>query len=285
VFYGREIPNRIHTSHGAPALMDAIRALLRAALAAPHNQQFLLLSESEIPLYPAVVVWRQLIGEEKSRINACKGKHVDQGQFPEFMPKDTIMQQHDWRKSPAWFGLQRKHAELAVADVAYLDVMRDNCKARTMINHKWRMCFLDEHYIPSLLAFHGLDNETDCRGGLVTANWTMPKAQHPIEYHSEQIGPKLFKRLRIDVSFGRRLDGKSCKARNAIRQGLPSFVRADEASSHSCRGKTRWSQDSLQYKCPLFARKFRNDTAKAVHEALIDCEAGLKILDLGDGCS
>lgn len=41
------------------------------------------------------------------------------------------------------------------------------------------------------------------------------------------------------------------------RQGLPSFVRADEASSHSCRGKTRWSQDSLQYKCPLFARKFR----------------------------
>jgi hypothetical protein len=40
------------------------------------------------------------------------------------------------RKSPAWFGLQRKHAELAVADVAYLDVMRDNCKARTIINHK-----------------------------------------------------------------------------------------------------------------------------------------------------
>lgn len=53
--------------------MDAIRALLRAALAAPHNQQFLLLSESEVPLYPAAVVWRQLIGEDQSRINACKG--------------------------------------------------------------------------------------------------------------------------------------------------------------------------------------------------------------------
>lgn len=38
----------LQTSHGAPALMDAIRALLRAALAAPHNQQFLLLSESEV---------------------------------------------------------------------------------------------------------------------------------------------------------------------------------------------------------------------------------------------
>jgi Core-2/I-Branching enzyme len=57
--------------------------------------------------------------------------------------------------------------------------------------NRWRMCFLDEHYIPSLLAFHGLDNETDCHGGLATANWTMPKAQHPIEYASEQISPKL----------------------------------------------------------------------------------------------
>ena len=53
------------------------------------------------------------------------------------------------------------------------------------------MCFLDEHYIPSLLAFHGLDNETDCHGGVATANWTMPRAKHPIEYASEQISPKL----------------------------------------------------------------------------------------------
>ena len=30
----------------------------------------------QIPLYPAVVVWRQLIGEEKSRINACKGVRI-----------------------------------------------------------------------------------------------------------------------------------------------------------------------------------------------------------------
>ncbi len=53
--------------------MDAVRALLVAALAQPHNSQFVLLSESEVPLYPAAVVWRQLQGETKSRINACKG--------------------------------------------------------------------------------------------------------------------------------------------------------------------------------------------------------------------
>ncbi len=53
--------------------MDAVRAMLAAALAQPRNSQFVLLSESEVPLYPAVVVWRQLQGETKSRINACSG--------------------------------------------------------------------------------------------------------------------------------------------------------------------------------------------------------------------
>jgi hypothetical protein len=31
-----------------------------------------------------------------SQLSFRSQKHVDQGQFPEFMPKDTIMQQSDW---------------------------------------------------------------------------------------------------------------------------------------------------------------------------------------------
>ena len=42
----------------------------------------------------------------------------------------------DRRKSPAWFGLLRKHAELAVQDVTYFATMKENCKADTMINKK-----------------------------------------------------------------------------------------------------------------------------------------------------
>lgn len=60
-----------------------------------------------------------------------------------------------------------------------------------MLRHRWRICYLDEHYIPSLLAFHGLDDETDCRGGLVTANWTLPGAKHPLEYQPRQVKPAL----------------------------------------------------------------------------------------------
>lgn len=56
------------------------------------------------------------------------------------------------------------------------------------------------------------------------------------------------------------------------RRGLGSFARAGEVSTRSCRSKSQWSQRSLKYKCPLFARKFRNTTARAVHDALIECE-------------
>ena len=59
---------------GDPALrVDASRLLVRAALEVQHNQQFLLLSEDCVPLYPAQVVWQQLASEQRSRVNACKG--------------------------------------------------------------------------------------------------------------------------------------------------------------------------------------------------------------------
>ena len=63
------------------ALVDASRLLLRAALEVPHNQQFLLLSEHCVPLYPAQVVWQQLVSEERSRVNACKGVRTKSRSF------------------------------------------------------------------------------------------------------------------------------------------------------------------------------------------------------------
>lgn len=63
---------------GDPALrVDASRLLLRAALEVQHNQQFLLLSEDCVPLYPAQVVWQQLASEQRSRVNACKGVRTE----------------------------------------------------------------------------------------------------------------------------------------------------------------------------------------------------------------
>ena len=45
--------------------------MLRVALGDPLNQRFLLVSEVCIPMYPPTVLYATLMGEDKSRVNAC----------------------------------------------------------------------------------------------------------------------------------------------------------------------------------------------------------------------
>lgn len=52
-------------------MVVAMRLLLRAALSDLSNQQFMYACEHTIPLYPPTLVYQQLMGESKSRINAC----------------------------------------------------------------------------------------------------------------------------------------------------------------------------------------------------------------------
>ena len=49
---------------------------MEAALEEPLNQRFVLLSESDIPLYPPAVVWLQLTSEQKSRVHSCGDRFV-----------------------------------------------------------------------------------------------------------------------------------------------------------------------------------------------------------------
>jgi hypothetical protein len=44
---------------------------MEAALQQPLNERFVLLSEACIPLYPATLVWAQLMTQFRSRIHAC----------------------------------------------------------------------------------------------------------------------------------------------------------------------------------------------------------------------
>lgn len=52
-------------------MVVAMRLLLRAALADLPNQRFMYACEHTVPLYPPTLVYQQLMGEAKSRINAC----------------------------------------------------------------------------------------------------------------------------------------------------------------------------------------------------------------------
>ena len=60
----------MRTQH-APEQVDAERRLLQAALRDPLNQRFVLLSEACLPIYPPQLLWAQLMGEQKARVNAC----------------------------------------------------------------------------------------------------------------------------------------------------------------------------------------------------------------------
>ncbi len=55
---------------------------------------------------------------------------------------------------------------------------------------------MDEHYIATVLAVEGLDDQTDCHGGLQSTDFTVKNSTHPIEYKPEAISSTLrFTRL------------------------------------------------------------------------------------------
>ena len=56
---------------GEHSMVEALRALLRAALRDPTNQRFQLLCEHTLPLQSPLLVYQQLMGEPRSRVNAC----------------------------------------------------------------------------------------------------------------------------------------------------------------------------------------------------------------------
>ena len=62
----------MQVSWGAQSEIEAMKLLIRAALSNPLNQRFVMLCEATIPLYPATVVYSQLMAEKKSRIAACQ---------------------------------------------------------------------------------------------------------------------------------------------------------------------------------------------------------------------
>jgi Core-2/I-Branching enzyme len=70
-FHKQEIAERVHVSWSHHSEVTAIKELVKAALVDPLNQKFVTLSESSIPLYPAITTYQVLRSEPESRINAC----------------------------------------------------------------------------------------------------------------------------------------------------------------------------------------------------------------------
>ncbi|CAD7704087.1 unnamed protein product, partial [Ostreobium quekettii] len=171
VFHGRKIPNPVDTE-GAYAefiLVEAQLRLLEEALLDPLNAKFVMLSDSTIPVHRPEIVYLQLIHEDKSRINACQAKDTERWRLnPQRwdgkMKTDYLNISH-WRKSSFWNALRRDHAELALADRHVSEQFRRYCYSMNRVlpgftnDLKSRTCIADEHFIPTLLASYGLEQQ------------------------------------------------------------------------------------------------------------------------------
>ncbi len=78
----------------------------------------------------AQVVYLQLMWEQQSRINACKG-HNDEKKRGEERWHDTmaskVLHKTHWRKSSQWASFTRAHASIITADTKVVESFRWQC--------------------------------------------------------------------------------------------------------------------------------------------------------------
>jgi hypothetical protein len=155
-FHGKEISNNIEVHWGGFTQVKALKNLVETAVEAdPLNEWFCIMSESCIPLVP-FERWRNIfLANTKSIVNACAMHPSEMETEARWKPEliNAGMKKEWWRKSATWAALNRKHAT-----VFYKDPVEHE--------EAWKnvMC-VDEHYLASVLAMNGLDNETTCTDG------------------------------------------------------------------------------------------------------------------------
>ncbi|PSC67186.1 beta-1,6-N-acetylglucosaminyltransferase enzyme [Micractinium conductrix] len=267
LWQGRLIPRRVSTGWGSMSLVEATRNLLWEAFRDPLNQRFVLVSESDIPLYDPFTLHQQLLSEDKSRLNACKHASRHEWRWSKEMETEH-MRQEQWRKSSQWVGLKREHVEAALLDQEVYRSFEVHCWSNwsNTVPGAWRDCFPDEHYFPTLLAVLGREAETECAGwGVAAQDWSKGGA-HPRSFKPAEVSPALLRGMQA-------YDSTVCNGEAAAADAQHMYVdkaaltRADQA--RAC-GQLRAAAGAAAYAhpmpgaCPLTARKFPAPTAPAV---------------------
>ncbi|KAL4420283.1 hypothetical protein ABPG77_005623 [Micractinium sp. CCAP 211/92] len=303
LFQGRVVRNRLKTQWGSAAIMDAERALLLEALRDPANERFVLLSDTDVPLYDPLTFYQQLMHEGKSRVRACRDGHMSIDRWKDAMATPRLTKQH-WRKSNQFFGLIRKHAELVVADSEVFQAFRDRCGGWYSQERQWKECVPDEHYIPTLLASRGLENETYCGGwGVAYTDWSTHDV-HPKSFMPKEVTPHLVKQMRWWCKHQKeagqdaqrmftsvpellkaatpqlacqRLRAASSAANDTSGSALRPASSANSSSSSAPTAAPAYAHP-MDGSCPLTARKFPAYTALRVRQLFLSsCPAGMQV--------
>ncbi|KAE8657839.1 Core-2/I-branching beta-1,6-N-acetylglucosaminyltransferase family protein isoform 3 [Hibiscus syriacus] len=142
-FIGRDIRSD-SVAWGKISMVDAERRLLAHALLDPDNQQFVLLSDSCVPLHNFDYVYNYLMHTNVSFLDCFVdlGPHGT-GRYSEHMMPE--IEKAAFRKGSQWFSLKRQHAIIVMADTLYYTNFRLYCKP----HFEGRNCYADEHYLPT----------------------------------------------------------------------------------------------------------------------------------------
>ncbi|KAJ0106032.1 hypothetical protein Patl1_19150 [Pistacia atlantica] len=183
VFYGRRIPSK-PVEWGKATMMDATRRLLANALLDFTNQRFVLLSETCIPLFNFKTTYNYLINTNESYIDSdvTPGKESRGRYNPRMLPTISISQ---WRKGSQWFELNRKLANEIVSDNTYYPIFREHCTAP---------CYMDEHYIPTLVNI--LKPEENLNRSITWVDWSK-RGPHPGKFRRQDISDEFLNRIRF----------------------------------------------------------------------------------------
>lgn len=207
--YGRQLSDSIQVLWGESSMIEAERILLRKALEDPANQRFILVSDSCVPLYNFSYTYDYVMASSKSFVDSFldpKGSRYN----PKMAP---TIQKDKWRKGSQWVTLIRKHAEVMVADNKIFPVFKQHCKRRPLLPEHLRKqaqpkvvqkehdCIPDEHYVQTLLAMRGLEEELERRTITYTL-WNQStskldmKGWHPVTFKPADVDARLIKNIK-----------------------------------------------------------------------------------------
>jgi hypothetical protein len=157
-----------------------------------------------------------------------------------------------------WFMLTRRHAEVVVQDEVVDQAFRQHCWVAQDWNE--RFCVSDEHYVPTLLAWSGMETETTCSSSVTYTEWR-GRAPHPTTFTDATAA--VLAQLRGGCN-GSALEAASVEAVGRLlasdqQQGKVWRPGRRAAGGNSSEGPGAGPSAAIEgwmtSSCPLFARK------------------------------
>ncbi|EOY29184.1 Core-2/I-branching beta-1,6-N-acetylglucosaminyltransferase family protein isoform 4 [Theobroma cacao] len=261
-FIGRDIHSE-KVVWGKISMVDAERRLLAHALLDPDNQQFVLLSDSCIPLHNFDYVYNYLMLTNVSFIDSFVdlGPHGT-GRYSEHMMPEV--EKSAFRKGSQWFSLKRQHAIIIMADSLYYTKFRLYCKP----NMDGRNCYADEHYLPTF--FNMIDPGGIANRSVTYVDWSEAK-WHPRSFRAQDITYEFLRNLTsIDKSVHFTSDPKVKGSFFFLALCFLEEVNILTSNNYSICFSWLWVQrrvitgpclwNTVKRPCYLFARKFYPET-------------------------